>query len=170
METPDLANARITGVEINYLFVCPRKLWLFRHHIEMEHTSDYVALGELLHRESFAREKKDTLIDDMIRIDFIDKDGVLHDIKYGRSMEIAHEMQLLYYLYVLNRKGLPNRTGVINYPRQRRKTVVELTSEKEREIEDAIRRVTQVTSLPVPPDAEFTKLCRSCSYAELCWS
>jgi CRISPR-associated exonuclease Cas4 len=170
METTTLSQARITGTQINYLFICKRKLWLFSHHIEMEHTSDYVAMGELLHEESFAREKKDIQIDDMIRIDFIDKDGVLHDIKSSQTMELAHSTQLLYYLYVLKQKGLPNRIGVINYPKQRRKTEVELTSEKEKEVESAIKNVTEIVSLPIPPKAEFNKLCKTCSYMELCWS
>ena len=170
MQTPSLTEARVTGTEINYLFVCHRKLWLFHHHIEMEHTSDYVALGQLLHEDSYPREKKETLIDNLIRIDFIDKEGILHDVKHGRSMEIAHEMQILYYLYVLKRMGLPNRKGVINYTRQRRKTEVELTPDREREVEQAVQEATRVNSMSVPPDAEFTKLCRKCSYAELCWS
>jgi CRISPR/Cas system-associated exonuclease Cas4 (RecB family) len=56
METPGLSQARITGTEINYLFVCHRKLWLFHHHIEMEHTSDYVALGQLQEPKHFSEE------------------------------------------------------------------------------------------------------------------
>ena len=170
MEVSGLAEVRITGTEINYLFVCPRKLWLFHHHIEMEHTSDYVALGQLLHEDSYPREKKELLIDDLIRIDFVDKDGVLHDVKSGRSMETAHEMQILYYLYMLKGMGLPNRKGVINYTRQRSKTEVELTQEKEREVVAAMQKVVEVTEMPAPPEVEFTKLCRKCSYAELCWS
>ncbi len=170
METTTLTQARITGTQINYLFICTRKLWLFSHHIEMEHTSDYVAIGELLHEESYAREKKNIQIDDMIHIDFIDKDGILHDVKSSQSMELAHEMQLLYYLYILKQKGLPNRIGVINYPKQRRKVEVELTTEKEQEVESAMKKVTEIISLPVPPNVEFSKLCKSCSYMELCWS
>jgi CRISPR-associated exonuclease Cas4 len=170
MEVTTLSQARITGTQINYLFICPRKLWLFSHHIEMEHTSDYVAMGELLHEESYAREKKNIQIDDMIHIDFIDKDGILHDVKSSQSMELAHEMQLLYYLYVLKQKELPNRVGIINYPKQRRKVEVELTLEKEQEVESAMKQVTEITSLPVPPNIEFSKLCKSCSYMELCWS
>jgi len=170
METIGLTETRITGTEINYLFVCPRKLWLFHHHIEMEHTSDYVALGQLLHEDSYPRQTKESLVADMIRIDFVDKDGVLHDIKSGQSMETAHEMQILYYLYVLKQMGLPNRKGVINYTRQRRTTEVELTPDKEQEIEAAMAEVGRVNSMSAPPDAEFTKLCRKCSYAELCWS
>lgn len=170
METASLSQAHITGTQINYLFVCTRKLWLFGHHIEMEHTSDYVALGQLLHEERYPREKKDILIDDMIRIDFIDKDGILHDIKSSQVMEKAHEMQVLYYLYILKQKGLPNRKGVINYPRQRRKKEVELTPEKEKEVEEAMVRVLNINEMLIPPKAEFTKLCKPCSYAELCWS
>jgi len=65
---------------------------------------------------------------------------------------------------------LPNRFGVINYPRQRRKTEVELTPEKEKEVESAMENVIRIVSLPTPPNAEFGKLCISCSYMELCWS
>jgi CRISPR-associated exonuclease Cas4 len=167
----NIAEARITGTAINYLFVCPRKLWLFHHHIEMEHTSDYVALGQLLHEESYERQKqKEALIDDLIRIDFIDTSGVLHDVKSGRAMEKAHEMQILYYLYILKQKGLPNRKGVINYPRQRRTVEVELTPEKEREVEAAIEQAKQIVALSEPPQAEYMKVCKTCSYAELCWS
>ncbi|MGQ9608833.1 MAG: CRISPR-associated protein Cas4 [bacterium] len=170
MEVKNLLEAHITGTEINYLYVCTRKLWLFHHHIEMEHNSEYVELGALLHDESFTREKKDILIDNMIRIDFIDKDGILHDVKSSQLMEKAHSMQILYYLYILKQKGLPNRIGIINYPKQKRKTTVVLTDENENEVVDAIRQVQQINSLPVPPSAEFIKLCKPCSYAELCWS
>ena len=36
MQIHDLSEARVTGTAINYLFVCPRKLWFFQNHIEME--------------------------------------------------------------------------------------------------------------------------------------
>ncbi len=170
MEVKRLSEAHITGTEINYLFVCTRKLWLFHHHIEMEHNSEYVELGALLHEESFTREKKDILIDNMIRIDFIDKDGILHDVKSSQLMEKAHSMQILYYLYILKQKGLTNRIGIINYPKQKRKTEVVLNDENEQEVIDAIEKVNQIISLPIPPDAEFIKLCKPCSYSELCWS
>lgn len=170
MELKSLLQVHVTGTEINYLFVCTRKLWLFHHHLEMEHNSEYVELGALLHDESFEREKKDILIDNMIKIDFIDKDGILHDVKSSQLMEKAHTMQIIYYLYILKQKGLPNRIGEINYPRQRRKTTVILNDENEKEVINAIEKVNQITSLPVPPNAEFVKLCKPCSYAELCWS
>jgi len=161
----------ITGTAINYLYICTRKLWFFQNYLEMEHTSEYVDLGQLLHEESYAREKrKEWRIDELIQIDFVDKQGILHDIKSGPAMETAHVMQLCYYLYLLKQRGVSNRKGVINYPRQRRKTDVELTLEREHELETAIEQVTQISALPTPPHAEYMKICKSCSYQELCWS
>ena len=80
---------RLTGTQINYLLICPRMLWLFSHHIEMERENDLVTLGQLLHEESFQRKKKEVLIDDLICLDFFD-DNAVHDMKKGRSMEEAH--------------------------------------------------------------------------------
>ncbi|MGB9677035.1 MAG: Dna2/Cas4 domain-containing protein, partial [Candidatus Ratteibacteria bacterium] len=29
----------ISGIQINYYFVCPTELWFFSHHLSMEHSS-----------------------------------------------------------------------------------------------------------------------------------
>jgi CRISPR-associated protein Cas1 len=97
-ESTSIKSARITGVKVNYFFVCKRKLWLFDHNLEMEHTSDYVALGNLLHEESYPRQAKEVLINDLIRIDFIDSESVLHDVKLGKSMEEDMNTRLLNFL------------------------------------------------------------------------
>lgn len=169
MQNPDPSN--ITGTAINYLYICTRKLWFYQHNLEMEHTSEHVDLGKLLHDESYPREKRrEWDINNRVKIDFIDKHGVLHDIKSGPAMETAHVMQICYYLYLLKQKGVSNRKGVINYPRQRRTTEVQLTLEKEQEVEIAIEKVNEVTAFPTPPHADYIKICKSCSYQELCWS
>lgn len=169
MQNADTTN--ITGTAINYFFICTRKLWFYQNHLEMEHTSEYVELGKLLHEDSYPREKRrEWNIDNLIRIDFIDKQGILHDIKSGPAMETAHVMQLCYYLYLLKQKGVTHRKGVINYPRQRRTTEVELTPEREQEVETAMQSVTEIAQLPTPPHADYMKICKSCSYQELCWS
>lgn len=171
MQSTSYRSARITGVKINYYFVCKRKLWLFGHYLSMEHTSDYVALGKLLHEQSFQREqKKERLIDNLIRIDFIDSKGVIHDVKSSGMMESAHTYQILYYLYYLKQKGIEGLTGEINYPKAKRKTQVELLPENENELEKIIQEITMIEQMDVPPDAKLTSLCRKCSYFELCWS
>jgi len=43
----------ITATHINYYHICHRKLWLFSNGINMEHTSEIVADGKLLHETSY---------------------------------------------------------------------------------------------------------------------
>ncbi|WP_314791563.1 Dna2/Cas4 domain-containing protein, partial [Tannerella forsythia] len=43
----------INGIYFNYYQVCKRKLWLFANGINMEHTSDTVYDGKLLHETSY---------------------------------------------------------------------------------------------------------------------
>ncbi|HLG30216.1 MAG TPA: Dna2/Cas4 domain-containing protein, partial [Candidatus Brocadiales bacterium] len=98
-------HIRFTGTQINYYFVCKRKLWLFSNHIEMERESDAVLIGKLLHEASYQRQTKEIVIDDTIKIDFLDGKGVIHEVKKSDKLEKPHEYQLLYYLYYLKQKG-----------------------------------------------------------------
>ncbi len=92
--------ATFTGTEVSYYFICKKKLWWFAHGVEMEHSSDRVEMGKLVHQESYGRRKKELNLDDRIVIDWRE-DGVIHEVKLTDKMEAAHEMQLLYYLYYL---------------------------------------------------------------------
>ncbi len=64
-------EAKYTGSQINYYFICKRKLWLFSHNIELEPESDLVKLGALLHQNSYKRKMKEVQVD-RIKIDFIE--------------------------------------------------------------------------------------------------
>lgn len=135
----------------------------------MEHENDRVQMGKLVHEESYARRKKELNIDDRIVLDWRE-DGVIHEVKLSDSMEGAHEMQLLYYLYYLkHRKGVEGLRGQIDYPKLRETKEVELTPEREAEIEAALAAMRQIIELRSAPAVEWMKICRSCSYAELCW-
>jgi len=158
------------GLEVNYLVVCPRKLWLYAHHLRMEPLSDRVSLGALLHETAYPRlPRRELLIDSLIKVDFVEGADKVLEIKYSRKMEEAARLQLLYYLYYLKRRGVEGLIGEIRFPRERRKIQVELTMEGERAVEEALRRVAQVKALPEPPQAEWSPICRICAYAELCW-
>lgn len=158
-----------TGTQVNYYFVCHRKLWLFSHGLDMEHTSDTVYLGKLIGEESYDREKKEVVIDEAIKIDFIGADGVIHEVKKSDKVEQAHEYQLLYYLYYLKRKGITNVRGEINYPRLRRKQTILLTPEKESALEQIFGRMSTIIGQKQPPERLKVSFCRKCSYYELCW-
>ena len=121
-------NPTITATQINYYFVCHRELWLFSHQINMEQNSELVALGKLLHEESYKREKKEIQIGP-IKIDFIGKDGVIHEIKKTPSVEEAHIWQVKYYIWYLKNLGIDNLRGEIDYPKLKKKTEIKLTVE-----------------------------------------
>ncbi|MEW6723158.1 MAG: CRISPR-associated protein Cas4 [Candidatus Micrarchaeota archaeon] len=163
-------DSKLTGTQINYLFICPTKLWYFSHHLNMEHSSDLVAAGRFIHESTYRREKKDIKIEG-IAIDFAKKGEIieLHEVKKSKKMEKAHEMQALYYLYVLKQKGI-KANAVIDYPLIRERKTLELDEQKEREVEGAIARVKEITSMEKPPGPKRILICPKCSYCELCWS
>lgn len=164
-----IMNPQLTGVMFNYYHVCHRELWLFAHQMQMEHNSDLVYMGKLIGEESYNRNKKEILIDDMIRIDFLDSDGVIHEAKKSNKIENAHEFQLLYYLYLLKQKGILDIRGELNYPKLKRKKPVILTANKEAEINNTIPLIQEVISQPAAPSPKKVPFCRTCSYFEYCW-
>lgn len=159
---------KFTGTEVGYFFICRKKLWWFTRGIRMETESDRVKLGRLVHEKSYERRKKEISIDDKIVLDW-QSDGIVHEVKLTDKMEKAHEFQLLYYIYFLKQKGVENLKGQIDYPKLRQSKEVELTAEREAELEDALREIERIVSMNAPPEVEFMKICKNCSYAELCW-
>lgn len=161
-------EALFTGVQINYYFICHRKLWLFSHNIGMEKESEEVALGKFLHEKSYGRKEKDIVMD-RIAIDFIERNGkiILHEVKKSKKMVKAHLYQLLYYIYYLKRKGI-DAEGIINYPLLRKVEKIELKDEKE--IEKVLRKINEIISMEKPPKVERKPYCKRCAYYEFCWS
>jgi CRISPR-associated exonuclease Cas4 len=150
--------------------VCPRKLWLFSHQIEMERNSDLVQLGRLIHDHTYSRErKKNLVIDNRIVVDFYEND-TLHEVKKSTRLEDAHRLQLLYYLYYLKQKGAAGITGELNYPKLKQRTQVELTSEAEAEVEQALAGIGAVLALPQVPAVINAPYCKRCSYVDFCYA
>lgn len=170
MTNEEFAELRTNGIKVNYYVVCPRKLWLYSHDIRMEQTSDRVALGRLLHERAYREQpRRELLIDSLIKVDLIEGQDKLLEVKYSRRMKEAARLQILYYLYYLKRLGVTGLTGELSFPKERRREIVELTEESEREVEAALRAIRQIVELPAPPEIEFMPICKSCSYCELCW-
>jgi len=163
-------EAKVGGTEVSYYIICKAKLWLFSHGMEMERTSDRVAMGQLLHEESYSRSThKELMIDNLLCIDFDESSGVIHEIKMSKAFEEAHKYQLLYYLYYLKQKGLGGLKGVLNYPKSRRTDTVELTPELEKELMSIIEGVRSIKQSSTCPEPAQTGVCKKCSYEELCW-
>lgn len=170
MSDKSCQSLTFTGTQINYYFICKRKLWLFSHSLEMERNSDAVLLGKILQETTYKREQKEILIDDRIRIDFMDKQGVIHEVKKSPKIEDAHIWQLLYYLFYLKHKGIENIVGEINYPLLKQIQKVELTSENETRMREILVEIGQIIDSERPPEKQNIRFCKKCSYVELCWS
>ena len=162
-------SVAVTGTEFNYYLLCKRKLWLFAHDVEMEHTSDNVLLGKLIDEESYPRKKKEIIIDGVVKIDFID-DNTVHEVKKSNKMEEVHIGQVLYYIYRLRQKGVDIRKGIINYPKQKRTTEVMLTPERENEIKNTVEKVVEVKNMAQAPYVLNSRICKKCGYEDFCYS
>ena len=161
-------NPTITATQINYYFVCHRELWLFSHQINMEQNSELVELGKLLHESSYQREKKEIPIGP-IKIDFIGRDGVIHEIKKTPSVEQAHAWQVKYYIWYLKQLGVNNLRGEIDYPKLKKRTEIELLPEDEVEIVEILRKIEEIINAEEVLPVLNKSLCKKCSYYELCY-
>lgn len=173
-----------TATLISYLHTCTRKLWLHANEIRMEHTSDIVAEGKLIGETSYERRsgKYSELelsvslpfmegVTAAAKMDFYDhRDRVVHETKRGKAMETAHEAQVQFYLYLLRLNGVMDATGVIEYPDLREIKRVTLSEQDIPAVEHWIQSVCQIIEQPVCPPVIHGKICKKCSFYDLCYA
>jgi CRISPR-associated exonuclease Cas4 len=137
--------------------------------MQLESDSDLVLLGKLLHETSYNRKSIKEVEIERIKIDFIEKTNEIHEVKRSRKIEKAHIYQLLYYIYFLKKKADIKTMGFLDYPLLRRKVKVELTADREKELENILTKVKGIINQEKPQEAEWKSYCRDCAYIELCW-
>lgn len=163
----------ITGTQFNYFFICHRKLWLFSNGIQMEHTSELVYDGKLVHEYSYPQrnEKYQEIEIGGIKIDYFDpKNKVIHEVKRSDKIETAHEWQLKYYIYVLEKLGVEGVTGILEYPALRKTDQVFLSNIDREEIAIIESKINEITSSETCPERLQVSRCKNCSYFDFCWS
>jgi CRISPR-associated protein Cas4 len=163
----------ITGTHFNYYQICKRKLWLFANGISMEHTSDLVYEGKLIHEESYPQRsaKYEEVEMDGIKVDYYDTlHKVIHEIKKSDKVEVAHEWQLKYYMYVFEQNGIEGISGILEYPVLRKRDTVLLSDIDRETIVEMINEIKQVIESDFCPPLEKKRICRNCSYWDFCYS
>lgn len=165
-------NLEIGGILIQYLNICKRKLWFYIRGIRMEARSDLVLLGKLIDQQYYIRYKNDDYQQDFIRTDFLtSSDGVIvHEVKKTDTLIEEYSWQLKYYIYVLKKRGVDVKQGILHFPEKRRKMIVHLTEQDEVMIEKMIEEVKNIKEMDRPPKIEPKPYCSSCAYFELCWA
>jgi len=159
----------ITGVKVNYYFICKTKLWLFSHNIQMEKENENVQLGKFIHESRYKRAQKDIIIDNTISIDFVKKGDILevHDIKKSRKMKESHKWQLIYYLYYLYQRGV-DAIGVLNYPLLNKKETIIPDKKDFENMKNIISNIKNIISGDIPSPVK-RGICKKCSYFEFCF-
>ncbi|MBE2190355.1 MAG: CRISPR-associated protein Cas4 [Candidatus Kapabacteria bacterium] len=160
----------ITGTQLNYYFLCQRKLWFFSNCIQCEQESDTVKIGKLIHENSYSEEKKEYQFDS-IKVDWLDlKNKVIHEVKKSDKAEEAHIWQLKYYLYYFKKNNIGDFTGELNYPKLKKKETICLTEHDIDYLELVLEEIDEITNSTEAPKIDSPmKICKQCSYYELCW-
>ena len=159
----------ITGLMVYYYEVCKRKLWYFVNEIQLEENNSNVILGKLLEENTYTRDEKKINIDGIVNIDFIRSKKILHEIKKSNSIEPASLLQVQYYLYYLEKKGLIGLKGILDYPLLKQTVEVNLTDKDRENLDNIIIGIKEILRKESPPTLEKISICKKCAYFDLCF-
>lgn len=159
---------QITGVMMYYYYVCRRKLWYFYYDIQMEQENENVAIGKVLDENCYNRDEKHINIDNVINIDFIRTQGILHEVKKSNKIEEASIWQVKYYLYYLKEHDVTIRAK-IDYPLLKQTIDVELSDSDIPIIENNLCSIREIVSKDKPPIFTKLNICKNCAYRDLCF-
>ncbi|WP_235938109.1 CRISPR-associated protein Cas4 [Chitinophaga solisilvae] len=166
---------------MNLYHVCPRECWLHASGIRMEHTSDVVYDGKLLHESSYPqRAEKYTEIElgfqfpDGVslsgKIDFYDvHQKVIHETKRSDKVASAHEWQSKFYIWLFELNNIFDVHAVLEYPRLRQRHEVWITEQDRSYLKDVVSQITVMLRKNICPSRLNKKICGSCSYYDLCY-
>lgn len=138
----------------------------------MEHHSETVADGKLLHETSYPQraEKYSEIEIGGSKIDFYDaKNKVIHEIKRSDKMEAAHEWQVKYYILLLEQNGVEGVTGILEYPKLRETKTISLTEVDRVYVGQVINQIEGIAESEECPPLLNANICRSCSYYDFCY-
>ena len=171
----------INATLINLYHVCKRECWLHANGINMEHTSDVVYDGKLLHESSYpqrAERHEEMLISTeyegvtlLGQIDYYDaRNNTVHETKRSDKVEEAHTRQLKFYLWLLELNGVEGASGILEYPKLRTTDEVYLTDEDREAMKKSIVEIVKLIESENCPPTINAKICKSCSYFDFCYS
>jgi CRISPR-associated exonuclease Cas4 len=159
---------RITGLMIQYYHVCKRELWFASRGLDIDREAANIRRGTHIDETSYRNKRRSFQINGRIALDILDS-GEVMEVKASSSLETPARMQLLYYLWYLDRILDIERDGVLAYPAERKREDVTLTDENTAAIEETIRGIVTVVENDTPPALKKKPYCDSCLYQDICW-
>ncbi|GIV22465.1 MAG: CRISPR-associated protein Cas4 [Bacteroidia bacterium] len=162
----------IAGHEVESFAACPRQYWFLSRGLRMEPFSELVQDGRLVSETAYPAwpaSRKQVRIG-RLKIDGLDPHHKrLYEVKRAARLVQAHRMQLLFYLWVLEKLGWEGFQGVLLYPREKKRIEVLLTPEGRVAVTKLLRALVAVRRAKQPPPLQKKPFCKHCAYKDLCW-
>ncbi|MED0674138.1 CRISPR-associated protein Cas4 [Aneurinibacillus thermoaerophilus] len=161
----------VSGTFIWYYTICKREVWLLSRQLNADQDFENIVLGRYLGEHYYGREKKELEVGNS-KIDTYRWDGdqlVISEVKKSSTYRESAKLQLQFYLYELRQRGIDAR-GELRFPEEREKETVDLTDDDVERLERIIQEIQEIVSQPYPPVPRKLAVCKSCAYAEFCWS
>jgi CRISPR-associated exonuclease Cas4 len=166
-----MESEHLTGTLVWYYAICPRECWLMAHQIEPEREFDLLAEGRLNSEAHYERREKEFALPGGVKVDQVRREQgklVVSEVKKSSKFLPAARLQLAYYLWVLEREDV-QATGEVLVPEERKREVVSLDDMRD-ELVEAMEAIQELVKQPKPPQAVWIRYCKTCAYAEFCWS
>jgi len=163
---------RITPSMLGAFMMCPREAWFMSRAISPEEDNYFLAIGRLIHEESYLYMNLKEIEIDNAKIDFVaEKNGevIVAEIKKSSKSLESGEIQLIYYMAKLKEIGI-NLTGQLRFPAEKKIINVTLDEEKEKFLNSKVAELSKVISLDTPPKIVETSYCKKCGFQSLCFS
>jgi CRISPR-associated exonuclease Cas4 len=138
----------------------------------MEHTSELVYEGKLIHENSYQQrsDKYEEVQIGSIKVDFYDaKNKIIHEIKKSNKIDIAHEWQLKYYIYIFEKTGIEGVSGILEYPKLRKTHEIYLSDIDRERIVEIEKEISEIINSENCPPKINSNICKKCSYYDFCW-
>lgn len=162
---------KVNGTLINYYFHCKRQCWLHGNRVNLEDNSEDVKVGKVMHDIKKSNAKRTEISIDNIKIDRI-TDEYLIEVKKSDSDVEAAKWQLLFYLMILNDKGI-KRKGKLEFIEKNKTNnkivYLELNDEKLKLLKELITDIEQLLKRENIPEAINKPKCKKCAYYEYCY-
>lgn len=160
---------KVNGTLINYYFHCKRQCYLHGNRLNLEDNSEQVKIGKAIHEEKAQSDNTEIALEN-IRLDRLTSE-YLTEVKKSDADEAAAKWQLLFYLKVLDEKGI-HRKGKLEFAEKnkggKKIVYVDLTEETKEGLECYIKEIEDLLQQQeVPPMIEKAH-CRQCAYYEYC--
>ncbi|MGG7163517.1 CRISPR-associated protein Cas4 [Clostridium ihumii] len=162
---------KVNGTLINYYFHCKRQCYLHGNRLNLEDNSEIVKIGKAIHEEKSSKSKNTEIQIDNIRIDKLTSE-YLTEVKKSDADVEASKWQLIYYLKVLDDKGV-KRKGKLEFVEKNKtdKKILyfELNDEILKELNKHLKNIENLINGDEIPEVLNKPKCKKCAYYEYCY-